>query len=90
MLLKIKTLKYAVECNGKYLQGIKPNEHYSRTGTAPTMGARHCFHEYETIWGDEFKVTEPLTTVSYLKVLFEEYRWEEREPIEIEIIPYWE
>lgn len=54
------------------------------------MGARHCFHEYETIWGDEFKATEPLTTVSYLKVLFEEYRWEEREPIEIEVIPYWE
>lgn len=54
------------------------------------MGARHCFHEYETIWGDGFKTTEPLTTASYLKVLFEEYRWEEKEPEKIEIIPYWE
>ena len=54
------------------------------------MGTRHCFHEYETIWGNEFKTTEPLTTISYLKVLFEEYRWEEKEPIEIEIMPYWE
>lgn len=90
MLLKNKTLKYAIKCGDKYLQGIEPNKYYSRTGTAPTMGARHCFHEYETIWGSEFKTTEPLTTISYLKVLFEEYRWEEREPIKIEIIPYWE
>ena len=90
MLLKIKTLKYAIKCGDKYLQGIEPNKYYSRTGTAPTMGARHCFHEYETTWRKEFKITEPLTTINYLKVLFEEYRWEEKEPIEIEIIPYWE
>ena len=88
--MRNKILMYAIKCGDKYLQGIKPNEYYSRTGTAPTMGARHCFHEYETIWGSEFKITEPLTTISYLKVLFEEYRWEEKEPIEIEIIPYWE
>ena len=88
--MRIKTLKYAIKCGNKYMQGIEPNEYYSRTGTAPTMGARHCFHEYKSIWGDEIKGTEPLTTVSYLKVIFEEYRWEERDPKEIEIIPYWE
>lgn len=88
--MRMKTLKYAIVCNGKYLQGIKPNEHYSKTGTAPTMGARHCFHEYETVWDSKFVIIEPLTTVSYLKVLFEEYRWKEKEPIEINIIPYFE
>ena len=88
--MRNKTLTYAIKCGDKYLQGIEPNKYYSRTGTAPTMGARHCFHEYETIWENEFKITEPLTTIGYLKVLFEEYRWGEREPIEIEIIPYWE
>lgn len=88
--MKAQTLKYAIKRGGKYLQGIEPNEHYSRTGTAPTMGARHCFHEYVTIWGDEIKTTEPLTASSYLKVLFEEYRWEERKPQKIEIVPIWE
>lgn len=84
------TLKYAILCNEKYLQRIEPNEYYSRSGTAPTMGAKHCFHEYVTIWGDDFKGSEPLTTASYLKVLFEEYRWGEKEPSEIRIVPYWE
>ena len=88
--MRMKTLKYAVKCGEKYLQGIEPNEHYSRTGTAPTMGAKHCFHEYITIWGDAIKVTEPLTASSYLKVLFEEYRWEERAPENVEIIPIWD
>lgn len=88
--METKTLKYMIKRGGKYLQGIKPNEHYSRTGTAPTMGARHCFHEYETVWGDEPKTTEPLTTASYLKVIFEEYRWEKKAPKEIKVIPCWE
>lgn len=90
MPLKIKTLKYAIKCEDKYLQGIESNKHYSRTGTAPTMGARHCFHEYETVWGADFIIFEPLTAISYVKVVFEEYRWEEKQPIEIKIIPYWD
>ena len=40
---------YAIYMDGKYLQGIEPNEHYSRTGIAPTMGARHTPAEYKTI-----------------------------------------
>lgn len=88
--MRTKAVSFSIECNGQYLQGIKPNEHYSRTGTAPTMGARHCFHEYETLWGNDFKVTEPLTTVSYLKVLFEEFRWGEKKPMPINLIPYCE
>ena len=85
-----KTLKYAIKCDGKYLQGIEPNENYSWSGTAPTMGARYCYSEYKTVWGDEFKVAEPLTMISYLRVISEEYRWKEKEAVEIEIIPYWE
>ena len=85
----IKTLMYIIKRDGEYLIGVEPNEHYSRTGTAPAMGARHCFHEYVTVWGCEPRPTEPLTAASNLKVLFEEYRWEERDPKNIEIIPIW-
>lgn len=82
-----KSLKYIIKRDGKYLMGIEPNSHYSRTGTAPTMGARHCFHEYVSVWCDSPHPVEPLTAASYIKVIFEEYRWEERSPKKIEIIP---
>lgn len=81
------SLTYAIKRNGKYLQGITPNEHYSRSGTAPTMGARHCFHEYKSIWGSEPKTYEMLTAANYLKIIFEEFRWDEKKPSEVRIIP---
>ena len=82
-----KTFRYAIKCNGKYLQGIKPNDHYSRTGTAPTMGVRHSFTEFETVWGEDVCYIEPLTVSNYLKVLFEEYRWNTKNPKDIKLIP---
>lgn len=78
---------YKIEMNGKYLQGIEPNEYYSRTGTAPTMGARHTPAEYKTIWGSEIKMFEPLTATNYIKCVFEEFRWQDRKPADLKIIP---
>lgn len=63
---------YMIYMNGKYLQGIEPNEHYSRTGTAPTMGARHTPAEYKTVWDFKIKAFEPLTATNYIKCIFEE------------------
>ena len=85
-----KTVLYKIKRNGKYLQTVDANERYCSSGIAPTMGAKHSWSEYKTIWCDEPRAIEPLSAISYLRTLLEEYRWEEREPIKIEIIPYWE
>lgn len=83
-----KTIFYSVRNEeGLYLQGIKANENYSYTGTAPTMGNRHTPTEFKTIWGNEVKTFEPLTLANYIKVLLEEYRWETRTPIPFTVIP---
>lgn len=78
---------YAIYMNGKYLQGIEPNEHYSRTGTAPTMGTRHTPAEYRTVWENKMKAFEPLTATSYVKCILEEFRWKDRKPADIKVIP---
>lgn len=78
---------YIIYMNGKYLQGIEPNEHYSRTGTAPTMGARHTPAEYKTVWGFKIKAFEPLTATNYIKCIFEEFRWKDRKPADIKVMP---
>ena len=86
-----KTLFYAVRNeHGLYLQGIEPNENYSYTGTAPTMGNRHTPTEFKTVWQNTIKKFEPLTLSSYIKVLLEEYRWETRLPTPFAILPMWE
>lgn len=83
-----KTIFYSVRNEeGLYLQGVKANENYSYTGTAPTMGNRYTPTEFETVWGNEVKTFEPLTLANYTKVLLEEYRWETRTPIPFMIIP---
>ena len=82
-----KTTMYAIKMGSKYLQGIEPNKHYARHGVAPTMGARHCFHEFVSVWGMEPKMFERLTASNYIKIIFEEFRWDERKPAEIKIIP---
>lgn len=65
---------YMVKNNkGQFLQGIKINDNYCRTGTAPTMGNRHIPSEYNTVWGDDPKSFEPLTLTSYIKILLEEH-----------------
>lgn len=83
-----KTIYYAIKIGDEYMQGIEPNENYCRSGTAPTMGARYSYSEFKSILGKEIKPIEPLTITNHLKVLLEEYRWNERELKEIEIIPY--
>ena len=85
-----KTVLYRIKRNGKYLQTVDANERYCSSGRAPTMGAKHSWSEYKTIWGDDPRAIEPLSAISYLRTLLEEYRWEEKKPIKIEIIPYWE
>ena len=78
---------YAIKRGRKYLQGIDANKRYMKDARAPTMGVRHGYSEFKTIWGDEPKLFEKLTAANYLKTLFEEYRWGEKAPIEIKIIP---
>ena len=78
---------YAIKRNGKWLQGIEPNANYCKTATAPTMGTRHTFCEYRTIWGAEQKSFERLTAANYIKTLFEEYRWRDKQPSDIKIVP---
>lgn len=85
-----KTIKYAIKCGNDYLQRIEPNENYSRTATAPTMGTRYSYNEFNTVWAKELCYIEPLTVSSYLKVVFEEYRWGVKDPKQLELIPYME
>ncbi len=80
-------LYYHIKMNGRYLQGIEPNKQYSSTGRAPTMGALHCSAEYRSLWSKEPKEFEPLTATSYIKVIMEEYRWKNRKPADIKLIP---
>lgn len=68
-------IRYAAKRNGKWLQGIEANPDYKYSAYAPTMGNRHTYSEYRTIWGTEQKWFERMTFVGYLQVLFEEYRW---------------
>lgn len=84
-----KTIYYAIKIGDEYMQGIEPNENYCRSGTAPTMGARYSYSEFKSIWGYDIKLIESLTVASYLNVLFEEYRWNEKELEKIEVIPYY-
>ena len=73
--------------NGEYLQGVDVNERYSRTGRAPTMGVRHSYNEFKTIWGETPKAFDYMTLGGYLKVLLSEFHWEDRECEKFEVIP---
>ena len=78
---------YAIKRGRKYLHGIDANQIYMNHARAPTMGVRHGYSEFKTIWGDKPKLFEKLTAANYAKTLFEEYRRGERAPLEIKIIP---
>lgn len=86
-----KTIEYylsTVERNTykeKYLQGIEANNEYCGSATAPTMGVRHNFCEYKTIWGNNKKYFEPLTLANYIKVILEENRWETKDVVFFEV-----
>ena len=71
-------IAYAIKRGNKWLQGVKANEKYCCSATAPTMGNRYAYSEYKTMWGDDQKTFEPLTATGYIKTLLEEYRWGER------------
>ena len=71
-----------------YLKDIKPNEKYSKSACAPTMGDRHAHSEFKTMWTDEPVLFERLTAVNYLKTALEEFRWGDETPKEITLIPY--
>lgn len=72
---------------GEYLQGIDINENYSRTGTAPTMGVRHSFCEYKTLWSMKPKAFDYRTLGGYINVLLNEYQWDERLRDPFSVIP---
>lgn len=72
---------------GEYLQGIDINDNYSRSGTAPTMGVRHSFCEFKTIWGGKPRAFDYRTLSGYINVLLNEYQWDERVVYPFVIIP---
>ena len=80
-------IAYAIKRGNKWLQGVKANEKYCYSATAPTMGNRYDYSEYKTIWGDDQKTFDPLTAAGYVKTVFEEYRWGDKTAMKITIIP---
>lgn len=73
--------------SGLYLQGVDINENYCRTGTAPTMGVRHSFNEFKTVWGNKPKAFDYRTLGGYINVLLNEYQWEDRPCDPFAVIP---
>lgn len=69
-----------------YLQGIEPNENYKAGAKSPTMGTPHISADYRSIWGKKERLLEPLTLTSYIKIILEEYRWEDRLPDDLAIL----
>lgn len=78
---------YAIKRGNKWLQGVKTNEKYCCSATAPTMGNRYAYSEYKTMWGDDQKTFEPLTAAGYIKTLFEEYRWGDKTAMKFAVVP---
>lgn len=73
--------------SGLYLQGVDINEHYCRTGMAPTMGARHSFNEFKTVWGSKPRAFDYRTLGGYINILLSEYQWEDRLRDPFAVIP---
>lgn len=81
-------LFYSIQLeNGLFLQGVEINKDFKRGAVAPTMGNRHTYTEFKTVWGDKQVFFEPLTLSGYIKILLEEYRWETRQPKSFEVLP---
>ena len=78
---------YSIKCGRKYLKRTEPNEKYCHSATAPTMGARHDHSEYKTVWSNDPVYFERMTAINHLKVLVEEFRWGDKKPSKIELIP---
>ena len=78
---------YAIKRGSKYMQGVKPNQFYSYGAAAPTMGNRHSYTEYESVWGEDPQWFERMTTSNYMKIIMEEYRWGELLAMDLKLIP---
>ena len=78
---------YSIKCGRKYLKRTEPNEKYCHSATAPTMGARHDHSEYKTVRSNDPVYFERMTAINHLKVLMEEFRWGDKKPSKIELIP---
>ena len=51
------------------------------------MGNKHTPAEYKSLWSTEPKAYEPLTAMNYIKIILEEFRWKDRKPQDIKLIP---
>ena len=80
-------LYYAIKCGRKYIKGIEPNEKYTKSATSPTMGTRYAHSDFVTVLSDEVVYIERLTAINYLRTLMEEFRWGDKKPRKIELIP---
>ena len=81
------TLYYAIKCGRKYVKGIEPTEKYTKSSAAPTKRTRYAHSEFVTVLSDEIVYIERLTAINYLRTLMEEYRWGDKKPKKIELIP---
>ena len=81
------TIYYAIRCGDQYVVGTEPNEKYCSSAKSPTMGTRYDHSEYKTVLSYEPAYFERLTAIGYLRVLMEEFRWGDKKPHEVELIP---
>lgn len=81
------TLYYAIKYGRKYVKGIEPNEKYAKSSTAPTMGTRYAHSDFVTVLSDEVVYIERLTAINYLRTLMEEFRWGDKKPSKVDLIP---
>lgn len=81
------SILYTIRVGDKYVKGIEANSNYSYGACAPTMGNRHTNCEFTIILDDEPALIEKLTVANYLKVLFEEFTWQDKPLSEIVIEP---
>lgn len=78
---------YAIEMDGKYLQSVEANNRYPKSATAPTMGTRYTYSDFRTVWGEKARLFEYHTASGHINVIFQEFRWKDRKPDSIRIIP---
>ena len=78
---------YTIKIGRKYVKGIEPNEKYEKYSTAPTMGTRYAHSDFVTVFSDDVVYIERLTAINYLHTLMEEFRWGDKKPRKIELIP---
>ena len=71
-------LLYTIRVGDKYVKEIEANENYAFSAHAPTMGNCHTNSEFTIILDDMPTLIEKLTVANYLRVLFEEFTWQEK------------